>query len=71
MNTTNYLPYSIGFVCGFAAALIALLTEWILRTREPHDLPHRCDDAEPPHSPTAADDRLDFAAITETLRKKE
>ena len=66
----NYLPYSIGFVCGFAAALIALLTEWILRTREPADLSHRQDAADAPHSPAAqADDRLDFAAITETLRK--
>jgi hypothetical protein len=70
--TTNYLPYSIGFVCGFAAAVIALLTEWILRTREPHDLPHRSDGGEQPATPPPpADDRLDFAAITDALRKKE
>jgi hypothetical protein len=66
----NYLPYSIGFICGFAAAVIALLTEWILRSREPANLPHRCDDGEQAATPPPpADDRLDFAAITDALRK--
>jgi hypothetical protein len=61
----NYPSYSIGFV-------IALLTEYVLRTHEPADLPHRCDDGEQAATPPPpADDRLDFAAITEALRKKE
>ena len=74
MNTTNYLPYSIGFICGFLAALFALLIEYIMRTREPADMPHHVTDCHTDSTPPldAADDgRLDFAAITETLRKKE
>jgi hypothetical protein len=77
----NYLPYSIGFICGFAAAVIALLTEWILRSREPANLPHRCDAGDAPHSPAEAepvefDTRMSNeewieAAITDALRKKE
>jgi hypothetical protein len=76
---TNPIPYSIGFICGFLAALFALLIEWVLRTREPADLPHRQPDAEPPHSPTV-DEPVEFstrmsneewieAVIAEALRK--
>jgi hypothetical protein len=66
----NYLPsYTLGFLCGLVAAR---LVEWILRTREPHNLPHRSDGGEQPATPPPpADDRLDFAAITDALRKKE
>ena len=70
--TTNPLPYSIGFICGFLAALFALLIEYIMRTREPADMPHHVTDCHTDSTPpldAADDDRLDFAAITETLRK--
>jgi hypothetical protein len=68
----TYLPhFVIGLITGACIGFAALM-EYILRTREPADLPHRCDDGEQAATPPPpADDRLDFAAITEALRKKE
>jgi hypothetical protein len=68
----TYLPhFVIGLITG-ACIAFAVLIEYIMRTREPADMPHRCDgDEQPATPPPPADDRLDFAAITDALRKKE
>ena len=66
----TYLPHFVIGLITSACIGFAALIEYIMRTREPHDLPHRRDTLDAPHSPTTvADDRLDFAAIAETLRK--
>ena len=80
--TTNPLPYSIGFICGFLAALFALLIEYIMRTREPADMPHHVTDCHTDSTPPldAADDDVEFStsmtsfewadAVIEELRRK-
>jgi hypothetical protein len=49
----TYLPhFVIGLITGACIGFAALM-EYILRTREPHDLPYRRDAPDAPHSPTA------------------
>jgi hypothetical protein len=71
MNTNYTLPFLTGLVTGFCIGFAALI-EYIMRTREPADMPHHVTDCHTDSTPPPpADDRLDFAAITDALRKKE
>jgi hypothetical protein len=65
----TYLPhFVIGLITGACIGFAALM-EYILRTREPADVPHHVTDCHTDSTPPLDDDRLDFAAITDALRK--
>ena len=50
----NTLPhFLVGLITGACIGFAALM-EYIMRTHEPHDLPHRCDDGEQATTPPPA-----------------